>query len=181
MQDLFYLILDQAHAGSLGFKTVFGGGARFNVSLTPLFHPHDAWCRRSQNGVLGFGFMGRAIPGANPSNPFPLILNPPNPPILNPPNIVPICNKGEVLLLGVGGVSIRGKGVQTKDQQQLCFRALSARICLLLPRRMSSSQRCLTSCHDARRRCGMRLAASHQAEVQEAQMPGGIPGLRDLD
>ena len=34
----------------------------------------------------------------NPVNPFPLILNPPNPPISNPPNIVPICNKGEVLL-----------------------------------------------------------------------------------
>ena len=44
-------------------------------------------------------------------NPFPLILNPPKPPILNPPNIVPICNKGEVSLLGGGGVSIRGKGL----------------------------------------------------------------------
>ena len=38
------------------------------------------------------------------SNHFPLILTPPNPPILNPPNIVPICKKGEVLLLGGGGV-----------------------------------------------------------------------------
>ena len=37
-------------------------------------------------------------------NPFPLILNHPSPPILNPPNIVPICNKGEVLLYGGGGV-----------------------------------------------------------------------------
>ena len=36
--------------------------------------------------------------------PFPLIPNPPNSPILNPPNIVPLCNEGEVLLLGGGGV-----------------------------------------------------------------------------
>ena len=37
-------------------------------------------------------------------NPFPLILNPPNSPILNRPNIVQLCSKGEVFLLGGGGV-----------------------------------------------------------------------------
>ena len=41
-------------------------------------------------------------------NHFPLILNPPNPPTLNPPNIVPICNEGEVLLLGGGGGLVLG-------------------------------------------------------------------------
>ena len=45
------------------------------------------------------------------SNPFPLVLNPPNPPIFDPPNIVPICNKGEVLLLGVGGLVLGRRGI----------------------------------------------------------------------
>ena len=36
--------------------------------------------------------------------PSPIILNPPNPPIPNPPNIVPIFIRGEVLVLGGGGV-----------------------------------------------------------------------------
>ena len=46
------------------------------------------------------------------SNPFPLILNRPKTPILNPLNIVPICNKGEVLLLAGGGdLVLAGKGL----------------------------------------------------------------------
>ena len=60
---------------------------------------------------MGLGLIQgrfRADPCEN-CNPFPLILSPPNPPILNPPNIVPICNKGEVSLLG--GFSIGGKGL----------------------------------------------------------------------
>ena len=47
--------------------------------------------------------------GMGASNPFPVIPNPPNPLIFNPPNIVPVCNKGEVLLGGGGGLVLGGR------------------------------------------------------------------------
>ena len=43
-------------------------------------------------------------------NPLSLILNPPNPLIVKPPNIVPICSRGEVLLLGGLGCLVLGGG-----------------------------------------------------------------------
>ena len=55
--------------------------------------------------------------GEGPQQDGPLILKPPNPSILNPPNIVPICNKGEVLLLGCGGLVLGGRGYQYSGPQ----------------------------------------------------------------
>ena len=83
----------------LGKVTAVGPGSQ-RVSTS-----HKSEDRLSQSPPLERGLQRHAAPTIMMTvNPFPLILNPPNPPILNPPNIAPICNKGEVLLLGGGGV-----------------------------------------------------------------------------